>query len=416
MHNQRLPFRWEVLSLFEVSCFIDAVFQLASGSSQYLANNRNESIDPRELAAFAATMFLRSIPPEDVLTLKLNAAAYAQIEPPGCRYYKNKTGCWVVLPPKLPLKMKLGKDFYSSAELRREFYFVRSGTGLEGIVDRYIGTVRGSVKGGQLFLHPTALYQSELQRVIASINTQHNTRLTLKRIEAFLHNYLAKAEGADLTTAMLLTGRDDFLGMPPLHYTAIPVKHLQRMYFTSCRTLMLGVERELAAQGRLPAPDAANGDTHAPGAWYGMAGTCYRPKRKAVRRMVLRLQERMAHIQGMPKSIRKVVLMHNNIMRYTAILFAFSTGFRAVRSPLLPPSQIVEATGFAVISDKDGIDYYNARIVWLPPVCMQQYRTYLEHLDCLLPKLEYFDIKAFNSLRYLLGNPYPTDKIPLFFF
>jgi len=56
-----------------------------------------------------------------------------------------------------------------------------------------------------------------------------------------MHAYLSKAEGADLTTAMLLTGRDDFLGMPPLHYTAIPVKNCKSCTsltaVNSCKTL-----------------------------------------------------------------------------------------------------------------------------------------------------------------------------------
>lgn len=147
-----------------------------------------------------------------------------------------------------------------------------------------------------------------------------------------------------------------------------------------------------------------------------MAGTSYRPKRKTVRKMIRRLQERIRHIQNMERDRNKLLRLHNNIMRYTAIMFAFSTGFRAVRSPLLPPSQIDDTTGFAIISDKDGIDYYNSRIVWLPPVCIQQYRAYLKHLECLMSKLEYLDLDAFNALRHLLVHPRPNDKMPLFFF
>jgi hypothetical protein len=417
MHNQRFSFRWEILSLYEISCFMEVVRQLSEGTFQHKVGRRFRRIDQRELAAAAATIFLRCISLEKLSSLKLNDSAFAQIDPPGYRFYGHKTGCWVVLPPKLPMDTTFGKKFYDSAESRREFYFVRSGTGLEQVIDTYVTNVRGrKIKDKRLFLLSPDTYGRELQEIFKSINEMYNTRLTLKRIEIYLHNYLAKTDGSDLTTAMLLTSRDDFLGMSPLHYTATPVKHLQRMYLTCCRKLLHDIEHELVAQGHPPISQIAHDDSQNSEAWHGMAGTSYRPKKKTVKRMVLRLQGRILDIQNMPKDKYKLLCLHNNIMRYTAILFAFSTGFRAVRSPMLPPSQIDDTTGFAVISDKDGIDYYNARIVWLPPICIQQYRIYLEHLECLLPKLEHLDLNAFNSLRYLLADPRPNDKIPLFFF
>lgn len=423
MHNQRLPFRWEMLSLYEVSCFIETIEQLASGVYQYNTNIRGlGEIDQRELAAVAVTLFLRSVPINDLPSIKLSDAAYAQVEPPGYRFYSYKSGVWVVSPPTLPMDMNLDKTFYGSAELRREFYFVRSGTGLEQIIDTYITEVRKKEikkrdeSERNLFLKSPYYYEQALQKIISRLNEQHKTRLTLKRIECFLHNYLAGTDGADLTTAMLLTGRNDFLGMPPLHYTALPVKRLQAIYYISCRKLMSGIGQELTAQGKVSSLCNIQDDSNYAGSWRGMAGTSYRPKRKAVRKMIRRLQERIRHIQSMECDRNKLLRLHNNIMQYTAIMFAFSTGFRAVRSPLLPPSQIDDTTGFAVISDKDGIDYYNSRIVWLPPVCIQQYYAYLKHLECLMPKLEYLDLDAFNALRHLLSHPRPNDKIPLFFF
>lgn len=416
MHNQRLPFRWEMLSMYELSCFMEVVGQLAEGMYQSGPHGR---INQCELAAVAVTLLLRSIPLHQITLLKISDASYKETDPPGYRYYGgNKTGCWVMFPQFLPMDMMLGSKFYASAESRRQFYFLRSGTSLERIIDTYISTVRGKGATGR-FLFPGTPYRYEqaLNQIIARINEQQRTRLTLKRIEIFLYSHLARSEGADLTTAMLLTGREDFLGMPPLHYTALPVKRLQELYYNSCRKLLGDVCQELTEREALP-PGLQNPQDYYQHAhsWTGMVGTAYRPRKKAVKKMVSALQDRMRHIQQMPNTIPKLLRLHNNIMRYTAIMFAFSTGFRAVRSPLLPPSQIDEKTGFAVISDKDGIDYYNARIVWLPRLCRLQYQAYLTHLGCLLPKLEYLDLNAFNALRHLLDHPTPSDKIPLFFF
>ncbi|HIJ96851.1 MAG TPA: site-specific integrase [Desulfuromonadales bacterium] len=412
MHNQRLPHRWEMLTYFELSCFISAVYQLTT--EQTCNGNQWSGISNLELAAVAVTIFLRSVPLTDLEKFYLCDAINPEIAPPGYLYNGSKTGYWIAYPPKLPFDMKLGEAFYLNAEDRNEFFQVTSGTGLEKIIDDYIVSVRKSHYENNLFSPQAGKYDKALAEFISGINKRHHTRLTIKRLEIYLHNSLAHQKGGDLTTAMLLTGRKDFLGMPPLHYTAYPVSKLQKMFQECCTEVMTFIQQE-----SLEAVDVFLGEAEnpiPPATCTGMSGTAYRPKQTSVKKMVTNLQERMKVIQKMPRSADKLLRLHNNIMRYTAILFAFSTGFRAVNSPLLPPSQIDRTTGFAAISDKDGVDYYNARIVWLPPVCVQQYTEYLTHLDYLMPKLEYLDIDLFNSLRYILESRIPSDKLPLFFF
>jgi hypothetical protein len=412
MHNQRFLHRWEMLSCFELSCFISGVSQLAAEGT---CQDRNWRLSRNlELAAVAVTIFLRSLPLSDLKRFYFCDARNPEIAPPGYQYYHDKTGCWIVYPPKLPVDMKLGNAFYSNAEPRKEFFHVSSGTGLEKIIDRYIAEVRPGYYGTRLFSDIEGKYDKPLSEFLSKINKRHDTRLTIKRLEIYIHNLLARQKGGDLTTAMLLTGRRDFLGMPPLHYTAYPVSNLQKMYQECCREVMNSINQE-AASNRMECTHT-DVDTAYPDLCNETSGTAYRPRRESVRMMIASLQDRMDEIQKMPQDINKLLILHNNIMRYTAILFAFSTGFRAVNSPLLPPSQIDFTTGFAAISDKDGVDYYNARVVWLPLVCIQQYNAYLTHLDHLLPKLELLDTELFHSLRYILDHPLPSDKLPLFFF
>lgn len=412
MHNQRLPHRWEMLNLYEVSLFLEVVEQLSNGICPYYKQSRY--IGQLELGAVAATIFLRSLPVENIGTINLNDGAYGEIAPPGYRYYHDKIGCWVARPPKLPIDTTLGKQFFAGAELRREFYYLSSGTMLETIVDKYIANNVKKSSGKKLFHKDYTEYKERLEQILKGLNGKFKTRLTLKRVEYYLFNVLTRENGGDLTTAMLLTGRDDFLGMPPLHYTAYPVSKLQVMYRDCCVRLWGAHSKESTSRS---SDSKIDSDHSRPvNKWFGTAGSAYRPRRKVVRKMVKSLQNRICKTAEMPIGLHKYLLLHNNIMRYTAIMFSFATGFRAVTSPVLPPAQIDNATGFAVISDKDGIDYYNARIVWLPPVCRTQYKLYMEHLQSLLPKLELLDIQAFNDLRHLLNHPRPGNRFPLFFF
>lgn len=412
MHNQRITYRWDMLNFHEISIFLETIEQLACGNFKY----KNYSSDIQlELAAVGVTLFLCSLPIESLGSITLNNAAYSQIAPPGYRYYNGrKMGCWVTIPPQLPKDLDFDDQFYASAERTREFFYICSGTGLEAIVDEYVAKIRNNNSASlKLFLKRPIIYSTKFEHIFSYLYKRHKIRLTLSRVSAYLHQHLARVHGGDLTTAMLLTGTDDFLGKSPLHYTAYPVKKLQRMYYDYCSSLMHDHRQEMKLRtGQYPAEISVSPVT----SWNGTAGSSYRPRRRVVRRIVSRLQERMRFSCEMPRSLDKLLRLHNNMMRYTAILFAFSTGFRAVSSPLLPPAQIDRSTSFAVISDKDGSDYYNTRIVWLPPVCITQYDLYLEHLECLLPKLEYLDIEAFYNLRDLLHYPIPADRLPLFFF
>lgn len=421
MHNQRLPMNWDQLSKYEVSIFLEAVQLLSENryplkfKSYFIPNGRYSiKLKQIEIAAAAVTVFLRSVGIYDITNIKMCSGKDNRFVSRGYRYYEDKPGCWVVMVPSFGLDTNLDNNFYSNAERKREQFFLSSGTGLERIIDIYIKEIGISRVWGNLFDKESWMYRKTLDEMLTQLNKQYKTRLTLKRIELYLHNTLTRQTGGDLTTAMLLTGRNDFLGTSPLHYTAIPVEKLQKLYNECCTEIVSGHANEMASRHPKIESSKLIG-TKSLNAWGGMAGTPYRPRRRAVRKMISRLQDRMRQLNKMPRSVDKLIRVHNNIMRYTAILFAFCTGFRAVTSPLLPPSQIDEETGFAVISDKDGLDYYNARIVWLPPVCIKQYCLYIDHLEAFMPLLEHLDLEAFNALKIMFYQDRPEDKLPLFF-
>lgn len=89
--------------------------------------------------------------------------------------------------------------------------------------------------------------------------------------------------------------------------------------------------------------------------------------------------------------------LHNNVTRYTAFLIAFSTGFRAIRDPFLSAAEIDWQSGFAVLSDKDNEDGYNSRLIWLPPVCLQQLQLFREHQQNALYRLNILIPSIFSN-------------------
>ena len=68
-------------------------------------------------------------------------------------------------------------------------------------------------------------------------------------------------------------------------------------------------------------------------------------------------------------------------------MFAYATGVRAIKSPFIHIEEIDEETGLAVISDKDGKDFYNSRLVWLPDSVRKQLSYYSNHRDYVMNEL-----------------------------
>jgi hypothetical protein len=92
-------------------------------------------------------------------------------------------------------------------------------------------------------------------------------------------------------------------------------------------------------------------------------------------------------------------------------MLGYATGYRAVKDPVLEEDDIDPETGLAVISDKDGPELYNARLVWIPDRVQKQLTHYQTHYSRLLPVLQHLDQAAynFNSLQkipklFLLDN------------
>ena len=83
------------------------------------------------------------------------------------------------------------------------------------------------------------------------------------------------------------------------------------------------------------------------------------------------------------------------------LLVGFSTGYRAIKDPFPKAPDIDEETGLCVISDKDGSDFYNSRLVWLPEILINQLEKYREHRRVI----RYYLLNNNANLSRLEGLP-----------
>lgn len=376
MLNQRLTTRWEVLSIYEVSVFLTAIADLIDKKdrSVYLPDDTTYG----ELAALLTTMFWFG----QRLDMIVKFRVYDQIPcnnidtEPGF-VITEQNGYWWA-KPALPIRKKLPDDIQQEQAYPTVSNFALfSGIGLEKIICSYISKCHLD-RSNRLFYKDVQVYEALVSSFISSVNSRHSTRLTANRISDYLFEVIASQDGADLTTAMFIIGKEHFLGRNPSYYTSMPVTKLQNNYATVCRYIRDQYFSEKPRDNQKHVDDVlvggcceTNQNVH--------VGSPFRPTHETIANLVAELQASLEKSAQTDPDVSKLIQLHNSFTRYTVFMIAFSTGFRAIRDPFLSAAEIDWDSGFAVLSDKDNEDSYNSRLICLPPVCLQQLKFFREH-------------------------------------
>lgn len=409
MQHQRFPHRWDRLTIYEVVTLLKGIDELSrNGEKSFSYANH---ISDLELAAVLTAMFWFSCP----LELLQNPRLYDPItcttatESGFVMMGSHSCGYWLNLPAEPILKLSPSERQRTHAVKKYRVVLLNTGLHVERVLTDYLYKGRKHPeKKIYLFKRGVNTYRAVVTRYIAELNKNHRTRLTPNRISDYIFDQISIHEGSDLTIAMLATGREHFLGQHPLHYTAITTRRLGEIFRQTCKSL----SESMALEG-WSIPDNCCNANNPPAE--GHVGSNYRPLPETVSNLIDILKRKLHDSSRLPEGPSRMVRIHNNITRYTLLMLGFATGFRAVNNPISSTSQIDLESGFLCISDKDNTDNYNARIVWLPPVCIEQLRFYLDHLRRLVGYLQYLQPSLYDEIRRQQGFSTP-QSVPLFFY
>lgn len=226
-------------------------------------------------------------------------------------------------------------------------------------------------------------------KALSPLRQGRQDRLTLGRVQRYMERLLGSLPGSDLAAASLALGKELYLARTRIHYAAFDRETLRRQHQQACRLLCRQAGYDLDGVEGYPEETICH------------VGTPVRPRLKSLREMVTRLRESLKGCSGRFASISELACYHNDYSLYTALIVAYSTGYRAVSTPYVRAGLRDEASGFAIIRDKDSTDYYHTRLAWLPPACRQQLRLYEHHVEHLRPRILPFD----SSLPFFFLSP-----------
>ncbi len=376
MLNQRLTSRWEVLSLYEVSVYLTAIADLIEKKdrSVYLPKYAPYG----ELSALLVTLFWFGQRLDKVDKIRVYFSDPTKEDTLlGFVSVAGQNGYWWA-QPAVPIR-KIMPDEVQQKQAHDSVanFALSSGTCCEQIISNYLNSIH---RDRLTFLFPKrkSVYAKMIKDFLASVNNHHATRLTANRVSDYVFDAIASRKGADLTTAMFIIGREHFLGRNQSYYTSLSVTHLQALYKKVCRKIAERHFRENPLDTRRLVDDDMV-DTRTGNDQDKHVGSPFRPTSGTVKNLVAELKKSLKNDAQADLSVLKLVELHNSMTTYTAFLIAFSTGFRAIRDPFLSAAEIDWNSGFAVLSDKDNEDSYNSRLIWLPPVCLQQIQLFRDH-------------------------------------
>jgi len=383
MDNQRLPFAMGFLSPHDIDLFLQQlrILSATAGSILGIANE--------ELAAFLAINFWTSRPVDDVV--KSTLAPYPEEPQSNVAIYRQDKNEWFFLLKAKAPELKTEASYVSEEKAlpRAINFYLPVPVQAENAIYPWLKNFPEMPVAVRIFSHNTEEYEAASDEFFTSLRRKYGSRLNSSKVHNHLHLLISRLPSSDTTMAMAISGNDDNIGKVHFHYTANST--------TAARdTYQKAVDDICGSQG-----NSVNGaDPDQPEQKELFVGSNFVPTRQEIARIVKAMREKLAELRReLVVSPEKLIAFHNEYTSYTVLLTGFCTGYRAVHDPLFLKSEIDRTSGFAVISDKDGNDFYHTRIVWLPPICLTQLERYSEHMEQMSRELFLRNQQLFFSSR-----------------
>ncbi len=387
MSNQLLGHRWGILSVYELTVFLSEVSNLIRDKRHIALYS--DFVSQYELAALLTAIYWTGNPlktvceyrfelSQDKLPKNLDATDHR---------FVIESHEWVhgSLRPAYKSKINQCTSHFVHSTYSKVNLPIQNAT--DRIINKWIILIedeRKKKRGKRLFEQSEKRYSEAIKAFLQRLNRQYKTRLTLTRIANDMMERLYQ-QSNDLVEAMIITGREHYLGDISLHYATPPLDRLQTIYQKTCKQISQAVYQTL----NKPLPNSKENvekqrveeskTTYTGGRYYLKPGKVG----ELVNHLIVRFNETLKF----PGFNDYWCELHNQYTLYVAEMLGFASGYRAVRNPLECINQIDWHTGFACISDKDDLDYYNARLVWLPEMVRNQLQCYQQHCQILGERL-----------------------------
>lgn len=399
--NQMLPFAWGVTTVFELTDLlknIGEVFQKDTKTEEKEAEDKTGSL--REALLVLLVMLVTGEKLRNVVSgFRFQNPDKHSVFSPNKIYYvrgsNSNVGLWRIYPQlaKQNRQHLLKPDQRNLCGKKEDFIELPDILNFGGYIRKvFTESQLNNLYRTKVFKRSFKTYEKIISQFIER-NCQPGNRINIERVRSVLFNIVVTQITGDTADGTLITGKYHFLSKTKLHYTTLEISQLQELY---TRALKLMTD-QVHLQGYDKPSFQYREYTPREGVFIGSA---YNPRIESVIEGVFELVKNLSS-RAKPTSNEAIIEYHNIYTLYVVLFIGFSTGYRAIKDPFPEAPNIDEETGLCVISDKDGADFYNSRLVWLPEILIEQLDKYREHRRVIRSYL----LNNNENLEHLSGLP-----------
>ena len=374
MANQRLKVQWENSSVYEVTELINKCNRIIYCD--------NEGVDKiaSETACLILMMLFTGSTLERLVT-KFRWINGKQDVLKGYIVYQcadnEKSGQWILNPLTIDQNININKTQRSYCEKKSAFMYLPDISNIGDCLISVFGRKDLERINKRIFNKKVSTYRKSLSEITKSLS--EGNRINESRISRYLFTQIENETNGDIAEAILITSRYQPLGKTLLHYSSMRISYLQDIYERTVQSMVKGFHKEGYVNPNPIVMPYTKTDSL-------VVGSAYCPTEKAVKNAISSLKS-LCRINLGNTNLSSVVGFHNIYTLYTVLMVGYCTGYRAIKDPFPIAPDIDEETGFVVISDKDGEDFYNSRLVWIPQKLKEQLSNYREHRQSILSYL-----------------------------
>lgn len=402
-NNQLFSLRWENLNLHDVT-------QLLHSLGDILRDQRSRKTRAKEvhieLVALICIMYWTSSPFERAKATRITHSLETLPKniKEGEIYFCHQDEVWVIGTPEPEQRRKAEPSWSNYLRPNQKMVFLPCHPHAVTMMEPWLQkqSININSRSKPLFTTSNDDLYDLLTKFIATINKQHNTRITSHRISAHLAQVISD-HTFDFADAALITSRTPPSGqLSTLYYYTPEINFLAHTYQDACHNVVSAVYQALNK-----APPKKPPKIEFPKAFVG-SEIC--PLEQTVSLLAKDLKAKVAHTRKERFATNALIDFHNAYTSYSTIMLSFATGYRVVKDPFYSVSDIDQETGFVVITDKDNDDYYNTRLAWLPSICLNQVKAYSKHRDALAERLVLLNLSTAKRLNPPCVSAWPSRR------